>query len=57
MLGGRGTLRVLRIAMWVLIAVAVPVWLVRIGYLTEQHRLPEATSPAGRRRCCCRRPP
>ncbi|MDX2937076.1 hypothetical protein [Streptomyces ipomoeae] len=56
-MGGRGTLRVLRIAIWVLIAVAVPVRLVRIGYLTEQHRLPEATSPAGRRRCCCRRPP
>ena len=40
---GRGTGLALRIAMWVLIVVAVPVyvvWLVRVGYLTGQHRLP-----------------
>lgn len=38
-----GTARALRIAMWVLIVAAVPlyvVWLVRVGYLTRQHRLP-----------------
>ncbi|MGW2051921.1 hypothetical protein ACWCPF_43405 [Streptomyces sp. NPDC001858] len=42
-MSGRGTLWVLRIAMWVLIVAAVPlyvVWLVRAGYLTGQHRLP-----------------
>lgn len=42
-MSGRGSERVLRIAMWVLIVVAVPVygvWLVRVGYLTGQHRLP-----------------
>ncbi|MGW3652466.1 hypothetical protein [Streptomyces sp. NPDC000878] len=41
-MSGRGTLWALRIAMWVLIVVAVPVylvWLVRVGYLTGQ-RLP-----------------
>jgi len=42
-MSGRGTLWALRIAMWVLIVAAVPVyvvWLVRVGYLTGQHRLP-----------------
>ncbi|MBD0844736.1 hypothetical protein [Streptomyces sp. TRM68416] len=40
-----GRARVLRIAMWVLIVAAVPVyvvWLVRAGYLTGQHRLPDS---------------
>ncbi|MFE2319796.1 hypothetical protein ACFXC8_43210 [Streptomyces sp. NPDC059441] len=40
---GPGAVRALRISMWVLIMVAVPVyvvWLVRVGYLTGQHRLP-----------------
>ncbi|MFF1405122.1 hypothetical protein [Streptomyces sp. NPDC058294] len=39
----RGTVRTLRIAMWVLIMVSVPlylVWLARVGYLAG-HRLPE----------------
>ncbi|WP_328760516.1 hypothetical protein [Streptomyces sp. NBC_00271] len=43
MMDGRGAVRALRISMWVLIVVAVPVyvvWLVRVGYLTGQHRLP-----------------
>ncbi|MYR90614.1 hypothetical protein GTY41_38295 [Streptomyces sp. SID685] len=38
-MGRRGTLRALRVAIWVVIAVEVPlylVWLVRVGYLTGQ---------------------
>jgi hypothetical protein len=38
-MGERGTLRALRIAMWVVIVIEVPlylVWLVRVGYLTGQ---------------------
>ncbi|MET9386183.1 hypothetical protein ABZY09_35250 [Streptomyces sp. NPDC002928] len=38
-MNGQGTLWALRIAMWVLIVVAAPVylvWLARVGYLTGQ---------------------
>ncbi|MFI5688368.1 hypothetical protein, partial [Streptomyces sp. NPDC051636] len=55
----RGRARTLRIAMWVLIVVGVPLYLVWLAWAGYRAGIgcPTATQHGGRRWFCCLRPP